>query len=53
MAAAAILDKFQMAIYLQLVVRSGYRVRFSETADLMALFSIRQIQDGGDRRHLG
>jgi len=29
----------------------GYRVGFSGTADLIALFSI-QIQDGG-RRHLG
>ena len=41
MAASAILDKFQMAIYTQLVVRSGYRVGFLGTADLMALFSIR------------
>jgi len=27
----------------------GYRVGFSETADLMALFSIRTNQDGGCR----
>jgi len=43
MAAAAILEKFQMAISTQPVVRSTscYRVGFSGTADPMALFSIR------------
>ena len=30
----------------------GSRVGFSGTADLMALFPVRKIQDG-DRRHLG
>ena len=30
----------------------GSRVGFSGTADLMALFPVRKIQDGG-RRHLG
>ena len=30
----------------------GARVGFSGTADLMALFPVRKIQDG-DRRHLG
>jgi len=45
MAAAATLEKFQMAISPQPVVRLhfmfGYRVGFSGTADLTALFSIR------------
>ena len=31
----------------------GSRVRFSGTADLMALFSVQKIQDDSGRRHLG
>ena len=46
MAAAAILEKFQMDGHISATGRPihimfGYRVRFSGTADLMALFSIR------------
>jgi len=46
MAAAAIFEKFQMAIYISATGRPihfmfGYRVGFPGTTDLMALFSIR------------
>ena len=55
MAAAAILEKFQMAISPQPVIRlitCFVLCGFLETADLMAQFPVRKIQDGG-RRHLG
>jgi len=55
MAAAAMLEKFQIAISATgrpIHYMFCSRVGFSGTADLMAIFSIRTIQDGG-HRHLG
>jgi len=51
MAAAAMLEKFQMAISPQPVVQST-SCFVLEWGYLMALFSIQQIQDGGSR-HIG